>query len=79
MTHRLTETSLQNVTLSDIHVRCLHNTAIIRVREGFEIWKRAFDNMSWERYLDSILELWEDWQLFNRDSKALVKKIIAVQ
>lgn len=35
----------------------LHDSAEIRVKEGFEMWKRAFDNMSWERYLDSILEL----------------------
>ena len=40
-----------------------HEKAFSRLKIAFKKWKEAYANMSWERYLERILELEEtgDW------------------
>ena len=37
----------------------LHETAKMNVKESFKEWQKAYGNISWERYLERILELVE--------------------
>lgn len=40
-----------------------HEAALTQAKLGFEKWQMAFPNLTWERYLERILELEEtgDW------------------
>ena len=49
---------------TDDRVYCsYHGQAYAKVKLAFNKWREAYENMSWERYLERILELEEtgDW------------------
>ena len=53
----------------------IHEKASHEIRKGFELWMKAFANLSWERYLESISELWETGEASKELAKHLLKQI----
>ena len=53
----------------------IHETASNEIRKGFELWEKAFANLSWERYLESISELKETGEASKELANHLLKQI----
>jgi hypothetical protein len=53
----------------------LHDAASNNLINGFERWKTAIGNISWERYLETILKLKETGESSKEVAKSLLDKL----
>jgi hypothetical protein len=53
----------------------LHEAASNNLQDGFERWKIAIGGISWERYLETILNLKETGEFSKEVAKSLLDKL----